>query len=48
LKDSGLSIITADSLSEAAERVVQAFNASRTQSSSRGRVAGASGGNGQA
>jgi malate-CoA ligase subunit beta len=48
LKDSGLSIITADSLSEAAERVVQAFNASRTQSSSRGRVAGATGGNGQA
>src|SRR4029079_16573481 len=48
LKDSGLPIITADSLSEAAERVVHAFNASRSQSPARGRAAsGLAGGNGQ-
>jgi malate-CoA ligase subunit beta len=48
LKDSGLSIITANSLSEAAERVVHAFNVSRSQSPARGRAAsGLAGGNGQ-
>jgi malate-CoA ligase subunit beta len=47
LKESGLPIITADSLSEAAERVVEAFNAARAQSSPRTRLAGnVAGGNG--
>jgi malate-CoA ligase subunit beta len=48
LKESGLPIITADTLSEAAERVVEALNASRaSQSPARtrpsGRVAGGNG-----
>jgi malate-CoA ligase subunit beta len=47
LKESGLPIITADSLSEAAARVVEAFNASRTQTSSPTRITGGvAGGNG--
>jgi malate-CoA ligase subunit beta len=41
LKDSGLPIITADTLSEAADRVVQALNASRAgQSPARARGKG--------
>jgi malate-CoA ligase subunit beta len=41
LKESGLPIITADSLSEAAERVVTALNASRaSQSPVRSRAGG--------
>ena len=49
LKDSGLPIITANTLSEAAERVVQALNASRaTHSPARTRTAGGvAGGNGK-
>jgi malate-CoA ligase subunit beta len=47
LKESGLPIITADTLSEAAERVVKALNESR-QSPVRSRVSGGHvGGNGQ-
>ena len=48
LKESGLPIITADTLSEAAERVVKALNASRaTQSPARTRASGrVAGGNG--
>jgi malate-CoA ligase subunit beta len=49
LKDSGLPIITADTLSEAAERVVTALKASRaSHSPARPRATGrAAGGNGQ-
>jgi malate-CoA ligase subunit beta len=49
LQESGLPIITADTLSEAAERVVKALNASRSnQLKSTGRAAGGlAGGNGQ-
>jgi malate-CoA ligase subunit beta len=47
LKESGLPIITADSLSEAAERVVKALNASRaSQSPVRGRAGRTATGNG--
>jgi malate-CoA ligase subunit beta len=50
LRDSGLPIITADTLSEAAERVVQALNSSRSNTTRTGaRPAGeVAGGNGQA
>jgi malate-CoA ligase subunit beta len=50
LRDSGLPIITADTLSEAAERVVHALNSSRSNTTRTGaRPAGeVAGGNGQA